>query len=203
MIEGKAIDQNSRARRLKAETAEIHERLDSAITAHKPFASVARYRQFLAMQHRFHAVMNGLYSRPSVADLLPDGDGRGRLNRVIADMADLDMASPAAVSQPKVDDAAVFGWLYVAEGSNLGAAFLLKEAEKLGLSETHGARHLAGAPEGRGLYWRRFTAALDGLVLSGQEEVEVVEGAKAAFAWGVASMEKSFGSDGLACAPAR
>jgi protein TonB len=53
------------------------------------------------------------------------------------------------------------GWLYVAEGSNLGAAFLLKEAVKLNLSGSFGARHLAGAPEGRGLHWRTFTAALD------------------------------------------
>ena len=37
------------------------------------------------------------------------------------------------------------GWLYVAEGSNLGAAFLIKEAEKLGLSETRMAHAISPA----------------------------------------------------------
>ncbi|MDP1908319.1 MAG: biliverdin-producing heme oxygenase, partial [Hyphomicrobium sp.] len=73
------------------------------------------------------------------------------------------------------------GWLYVAEGSNLGAAFLLKEAEKLGLSDTSGARHLAGAPEGRGLHWRTFVAALDAVTLSAAEEQRAVAEAEAAF----------------------
>ncbi len=62
------------------------------------------------------------------------------------------------------------GWLYVVEGSNLGAAFLLKDAAKLGLGEEFGARHLAGAPEGRGLHWRTFTAALDEIELTEEEE---------------------------------
>jgi heme oxygenase len=70
----------------------------------------------------------------------------------------------------------------VAEGSNLGAAFLLKAAQGLKLSETFGARHLAAAPEGRGLHWKTFTAALDGVSLSGSEEERVMTGAHAAFA---------------------
>lgn len=74
------------------------------------------------------------------------------------------------------------GWPYVAEGSNLGAAFLLKEAAKLGLSETFGARNLTGAPEGRGLNWRIFIAALDALEVLPVEDECVVAGAKFAFA---------------------
>ena len=70
------------------------------------------------------------------------------------------------------------GWLYVVEGSNLGAAFLLKDAAKLGLGEEFGARHLAGAPEGRGLHWRTFTAALDEIELTEEEERRVVSGAQ-------------------------
>jgi heme oxygenase len=80
----------------------------------------------------------------------------------------------------------------VAEGSNLGAAFLLKEAIKLGLSETFGARHLAAAPEGRGLHWKTFTAALDGVSLSAPEEGRVIAGAHAAFARVQESVDKVF-----------
>lgn len=192
MKEGNAVAESSRARRLKLETADIHEQLDSAITAHSPFADLDSYSRFLDMQYRFHAVMDDLYGRPQVCKALPDADDRRRLKRVVADMADTGTSRPDADVQPAIDDAAVFGWLYVAEGSNLGAAFLLKEAEKLGLSETYGARHLAGAAEGRGLHWRGFTAMLDGLVLSEGEEQRVVEGAKAAFNWAIVSMNEAF-----------
>ncbi|WP_204320942.1 biliverdin-producing heme oxygenase, partial [Enterobacter hormaechei] len=50
------------------------------------------------------------------------------------------------------------------------------------LSDTHGARHLAPAPEGPAAHWRTFTAALDAVTLSDAEEAQVVAGAKAAFA---------------------
>ena len=73
------------------------------------------------------------------------------------------------------------GWLYVAEGSNLGAAFLLKWAAALGLNETHGARHLAASPEGRARHWRSFTEALDGIELTQAEEGRVADGAREAF----------------------
>ena len=85
------------------------------------------------------------------------------------------------------------GWLYVAEGSNLGAAFLLKEAIKLGLNDGFGVRHLAAAPEGRGLHWKTFTAALDTVALTPEEEQRVVAGAKAAFARVQHAVDYSFG----------
>ena len=71
--------------------------------------------------------------------------------------------------------------LQQAEISRKHAAFLLKDAAKLGLTEEFGARHLAGAPEGRGLHWRTFTAALDEIALTVEEEERVVAGAEAAF----------------------
>lgn len=55
---------------------------------------------------------------------------------------------------------ALMGTLYVLEGSILGSQVLLKRALQLGLSDTHGARHLAlqsgGIDE-----WRRFLAVLE------------------------------------------
>lgn len=74
------------------------------------------------------------------------------------------------------------GWLYVVEGSKLGAAILYKLAGKLGLDENCGARHLAGHPDGRARHWRAFTAALDGLLLDEAAEQRVTAGAVAAFA---------------------
>lgn len=178
----------SRARRLKARTHETHDRLDKAIMANEPFSSRARYGRFLEVQHGFHHDIDALYANEVLDRLLPDLAGRRRLALIEQDLADLGIASPERDGTPAfgpgraIDIPAALGWLYVAEGSNLGAAFLLKAAAALGLSETFGARHLAGAPEGRGLHWRTFTAALDALDLPEAEEARVTAGAEAAFA---------------------
>ncbi|MFC5518835.1 biliverdin-producing heme oxygenase, partial [Kaistia terrae] len=144
-----------------------------------------RYALFLTVQHQFHRDIDALYSNPALDRLLPDLAGRRRFGDVEQDLGDLAVAVPAAATTPAFDGNAdiptALGWLYVAEGSNLGAAFLIKEAAKLGLSETFGARHLAGAPEGRGLHWKTFTAALDSVDLDEDEEARMIEGARAAF----------------------
>ena len=178
----------SRAKRLKARTHATHERLDSSIMAGEPFASRERYGLFLQVQHGFHREIDALYANPVLDRLLPDLPGRRRLGLIGQDLADLGIDPPVAAGEPafadggNVDVPTALGWLYVAEGSNLGAAFLLKAAAGLGLSEGFGARHLAAAPEGRGLHWKTFTAALDALELSEAEEARVTAGAEAAFA---------------------
>lgn len=178
----------SRSKRLKAATNATHERLDKSIMAGEPFASREQYTLFVKVQHAFHRDIDALYDDPVLDTLLPDLQGRRRLALIQHDLADLGAvmlafdAPPAFAAGTPVDLPTALGWLYVAEGSNMGAAFLLKWAkEKLGLSETFGARHLAGAPEGRGLHWKTFTAALDAVPLTDEEEARVVSGAETAF----------------------
>lgn len=179
---------SSRAKHLKDATHTTHDRLDKSIMMHKPFESRARYGLFVKMQHQFHRDIDALYESPVLDKLLPDLAGRRRFGLIGQDLTDLGetplatSAAPAFEGSKDLDLPTALGWLYVAEGSNLGAAFLLKEASKLGLSETFGARHLAAAPEGRGLHWKTFTAALDGVSLTGPEEQRVVAGARAGFA---------------------
>ncbi len=174
-----------RAKRLKAATTEAHERLDQRIMAAAPFASRDRYALFVQVQHQFHRDIDALYENAELDGLLPDLAGRRRLPLIVNDLQDLGRDVPVPNAPPafagKIDVPTALGWLYVAEGSNLGAAFLLKEAAKLDLSESFGARHLAGAPEGRGLHWRTFTAALDASQLSDDEEQRVIAGGTAAF----------------------
>ena len=179
--------ETSRAKRLKTATNETHERLDKSIMMQKPFESRERYGQFVQVQYLFHREIDALYSNAILDGMLPDLLGRRRFGLIEFDLADLAIVPPATDRPPSFDRVTVdiqsaLGWLYVAEGSNLGAAFLLKEAAKLGLSETFGARHLAAAPEGRGLHWKTFTAALDALQLTEPEETRVIDGARAAFA---------------------
>lgn len=179
-----STEASGRWQRLKSGTGTVHDRLDKRIMAAEPFASRERYGLFVAVQHAFHRDIDPLYARPELQALIKDLPGRRRLPLIEQDLADLGLAPPAATTAPaaeRLDTPAAIGWLYVAEGSNLGAAFLLKAAARLGLDETFGARHLAAAPEGRGLSWRNFTAALDAVQLGEEAEAQLVAGARAAF----------------------
>lgn len=177
-----------RAKRLKIATHGMHDRLDKSVMAHKPFESRTRYGLFVKVQHGFHREIDALYANPVLDKLLPDLSGRRRFDLIEQDLADLGITPPCLDTSPMfassidADLPTALGWLYVAEGSNLGAAFLLKEAKKLGLSETFGARHLAAAPEGRSLHWKSFIEALDGVRLTAPEEERVITAGRAAFA---------------------
>jgi heme oxygenase (biliverdin-IX-beta and delta-forming) len=175
-----------RSKRLKAATEGTHDRLDQRIMAARPFADRTNYGRFLAVQHAFHTDLAPLYADPRLAAFISDLEARNRLASIVADLADLDLPVPDAPpgSSPLPDAGDVptaLGWLYVAEGSNLGAAFLFKAAAAIGLDGNFGARHLAGHPDGRAQHWRSFTAALDGIDLSEDQEECVVAGCRAAF----------------------
>jgi len=175
-----------RAKRLRAATHSIHDRLDSRIMATDLFASIEHYGCFLRVQHAFHRDIDALYDSALLSEMLPHLASRRRLPLIAADLVDLriDVArtDDAPLFGERPDIATALGWLYVAEGSNLGAAFLFKDAAKLKLSETFGARHLAPAPEGRAVAWRTFTSALDAVNLTDEEEKRVIGGAADAFA---------------------
>jgi heme oxygenase (biliverdin-IX-beta and delta-forming) len=183
---------DSRTARLRAETHATHEGLDGRIMSLKPFADRQNYLRFLQVQCTFHAAIEALYTDDWLTGLLPDLGQRCRMAQVQADVTDLGGVplGLAEAEKPVIAGAEALGWLYVAEGSNLGAAFLLKAAkEQLGLSEEFGARHLAGHPEGRGLQWRRFTAALDAVELSAADDTRAVEGARRAFEFVLSRVE--------------
>ncbi len=173
---------------LRAATRDAHDRLDRSITAAAAFQTLAGYQQFAQVQYLFHRDIDALYGWPGLAALLPDLAGRRRLDLIAADLNDLGAELPADDRPPRfragetVELPTALGWLYVAEGSNLGAALLRKEAAGLGLSDVHGARHLAPSPAGPAAKWRAFTDAIDALDLTGAERRLAGAGAEAAFA---------------------
>ncbi len=195
-----ALEADGRWKTLKAATAATHDRLDKAIMAQDPFSARERYALFVTGQYGFHREIDALYDNPTLDALLPDLPGRRRFGLIAQDLADLGVSLPAFDTAPvfakgsEADLPTALGWLYVAEGSNLGAAFLLKAAAKLGLNEEFGARHLAGAPEGRGLHWRTFTAALDAVELDDESEARTIAGAEAAFRRVHSLMDSAFAS---------
>lgn len=144
----------------------------------RPFADREHYGRFLTMQFLFHRELDALFFYRNLEALHPDLGGRRRIELIALDFADIGLTLPSPTAAPlfqkagDIDLATALGWLYVVEGSNLGAAFLLKYAAQLGFNENFGARHLAGAPEGRGLHWRTFMAALDDIDLMDEQETK-------------------------------
>jgi heme oxygenase len=172
-----------RAALLKAHTHALHERLDARIMSLEPFADRARYGRFLRVQYRFQDTVEAGIDAATLSPFVPDLAERRRLYLIARDIADLGLEAPPAEPVARLSTAAeMLGWLYVAEGSTLGAAFLAKEAQKLGLDESFGARHLAPHPGGRGLHWRRFTQALDAAPLGAEGDALAAAAAAAAFA---------------------
>lgn len=178
----------SRALRLKALTRDTHERLDDAVMGAAAFATRDGYARFAGVQFLFHRDIDALYGDAALQRLLPDLAGRRRLPLLVSDLADLGLAAPPTAAPPvfapdaAVDVATALGWLYVAEGSRVGAALLRQAAARLGLSDAFGARHLAPAPEGPAAHWRSFITALDTIDLPARDEARVIAGAIAAFA---------------------
>ena len=162
-----------RSQRLNQITHAPHAELDALVKSHAPFDSRESFARFVVAQYLFQSELQALYNDPQLIAIVPD-----RL-----DLADLDTQVPAAVpgalANPSLGEA--MGWIFVSEGSKLGAAFLIKRAAALGLSDSFGARHLGEPAGGRAEGWKQFTRILDALDLSAEEDAAAERGAVAAF----------------------
>lgn len=186
------------SQRLKAETAEQHERMHALMARGNPFADRSSYTHFVAAQYLFQRDVEHLFRDAAVQATVPDLEMRGRQEASLADLADLGAPAPQGeLASAGVGMPAALGWLYVSEGSTLGAAFLFKEArERLGLSETFGARNLAAYPQGRALAWRAFVASLDTPALADPAlQNQVIAGANAAYDRFGSLLEQHFSID--------
>lgn len=172
-----------RSQRLNQITHAPHDRLDKTVKAHAPFETLENYSRFLVAQYLFQAELRALYNDPELIRLVPDLPLRCRADQAAADLADLGVALPPALPgaphAPALAEA--LGWLYVSEGSKLGAAFLIKRAVALNLNETFGARHLGEPEGGRAAGWKTFVRTLDAQVFSAEQEARLDAGAIAAF----------------------
>ena len=186
--------------RLRTSTAALHEKLDKLVMSEKPFENRENYGRFVIAQYLFQRDIESLYDEPRLLTMIPDLPSRPRLAAAAADLQDLGITIPEEAGAPAADTlglGAGLGWLYVSEGSKLGAAFLFKEAgQKLGLSETLGARNLAAPEGGRGAAWKRFVHVLDNNTLTDDEKEHVVDGARDAFERFAQLLALSYGRNG-------
>jgi heme oxygenase len=183
-----------RSQRLNQITNEPHTKLDALVKAHAPFETQANFARFVVAQYLFQSELVALYNDAELIKIVPDLAERCRAEAAKLDLGDLDTEVPApvagAVKNPSKAEA--LGWLFVSEGSKLGAAFLIKRAVGLGLSETFGARHLGEPAGGRAEGWKRFTRTLDALEFTAEEEAEVEKGAIDAFVRFTVLLEQAY-----------
>ena len=99
------------------------------------------------------------------------------------DLKDLGLApQSSSIATDHVSFPQALGWIYVSEGSTLGAAFLFKAAQsQFGFSADFAARNLAAYPEGRAVVWKRFKQAMDDANFSQEQQDQVIEGAMQGF----------------------
>lgn len=172
-----------RSQRLNQITHAPHEQLDKAVKAHAPFDTLGSYLRFVVAQYLFQTELQHLYSDSALEAIISDLPARCRAEQTRADLADLnmDLPLPLAGAVQKPSNAEALGWLFVSEGSKLGAAFLIKRAQALNLSDSFGARHLGEPAGGRAAGWKAFVRTLDELPMTAEQEAELDRGAIAAF----------------------
>lgn len=172
-----------RSQRLNQVTHAPHSELDALVKSHAPFETRENFARFVVAQYLFQNELKALYTDPKLIAIFPDLAARCRADAARLDLADLDTAVPAdfpgALHNPSLGEA--LAWLFVSEGSKLGAAFLIKRAAALELSDSFGARHLGEPEGGRAEGWKSFTRTLDSLELSPEEDAAAERGAVAAF----------------------
>lgn len=172
-----------RSQRLNQITHAPHEQLDKAVKANAPFETLESYKRFVVAQYLFQAELQHLYNDPELTKIVSDLPARCRAEHAKADLNDLNTELPQAVegAVENPSKAQAMGWLFVSEGSKLGAAFLIKRATALNLSDSFGARHLGEPVGGRAEGWKSFIRTLDGLNFTEQEEAQADQGAIEAF----------------------
>lgn len=184
-----------RSQRLNALTHEPHARLDALVKSHNPFGNRENFAKFVAAQYLFQYDLENLYRNAELANIVNDLPSRARVEQARLDLGDLNHAVPAGdetVRSATHGLGAALGWVFVSEGSKLGAAFLIKRAEALQLSDTFGARHLGEPEGGRAQGWKKFVAALDGVVLDAEQERHAEAAAIAAFNRFADHLERTF-----------
>lgn len=175
--------QESLMLQLKEVTAEEHDRMEQLMEQSGVFENQNNYAQFTLSQYYFQKDVEHLYLDKKVQELIPDLDIRGRSNAAYQDLADLKIIPQQEnIATGSVQYPESLGWIYVSEGSTLGAAFLYKAAEaKFGFNANFAARNLAAYPDGRAVVWKRFKQTLDAEGFNEEEQKQIIAGALAGF----------------------
>ncbi|MCW3796689.1 biliverdin-producing heme oxygenase [Sphingomonas sp. BN140010] len=166
---------------LKSATRAAHDRVDQAFGAFD-LADAADYRDFLAAHHAVIPGVERSLTMSRVGRVLPDWNDRRRGEALAADLDDLGLPR-AAPDGPivVVEPARALGWLYVLEGSRLGASVLAGRLLANPDEQCRRASRYLRHGRGGGL-WPSFLSVLEASKLSHVEFDAALAGALELFA---------------------
>ncbi|RUM07525.1 biliverdin-producing heme oxygenase [Rhizobium chutanense] len=111
---------------LRAQTADCHAEVDKLFGTFD-LSDREQYRTFLRAHARVVPAAENALDEAGVVRLLPDWPERRRAQLLLADIGELGDRMPERLPPPPLhDEAALWGALYVLEGSKLGGALLAK-----------------------------------------------------------------------------
>ena len=166
---------NAAHKLLREGTADCHGRVDAAFGSFD-LSSLAGYSDFLTAQARAFLPIEEALDLAGAAKLLPDWPERKRGNALIADLNCLKVHIPKPCIVPKVGSpAAIWGQVYVLEGSRLGGKMLRNSLDQ------DMPQAFLGHHAGRGA-WRDLLDRIDRDLTEPVDHAIALESARATFA---------------------
>ncbi|MCB5174533.1 biliverdin-producing heme oxygenase [Microvirga lenta] len=152
--------------RLKIETRTAHDRIETAIDLDRRIASRDGYRALLCRFYGFHVAWEGM-----AGDFAPDPHffrRRCKTDLLVKDLRALGMTAREISRLPRCDSlmplpapAAVWGSMYVVEGSTLGGAVIARDVERrLGLNAETGCAYFRSYGRETAVMWKSFGTML-------------------------------------------
>ena len=180
------------AKRLKEQTTTIHDSVDNLVMSVEPFTNKENYIKFLKLQSVFHKAVDHIYKDPELNKAIPELEYMARYDAVTQDLADLgDKPYEYGKPLPHETGNKAIGWLYCAEGSNLGAAFLFN-TRKNWITPANTALVTSLPIRTARQHWRAFVEHLNALGLSPEAEAEAIKAQKIAFAFYKVVLRETF-----------
>ncbi|KFI33919.1 heme oxygenase [Haematobacter missouriensis] len=145
---------------LRTATHALHDVVDKTVGS---VDSLAGYGDYLLALFRFRIAVETALQTISLPEGLRGWQPARVAPALLSDIRDLGLTPMAPLAGGPILDArreTAYGTLYVLEGATLGAQVLLRQAQTLGLTGEHGARHLV-LQAGRIPQWREFLARLE------------------------------------------
>jgi heme oxygenase len=165
--------------RLKQVTGEAHHDLDGRLGA-LDLSTLDGYRRFLEISAAALLPLEAALEAAGVAAIFTDWPRRTRRAAIEADLARVGGFPRSLEKQPALNRNAVFGTMYVLEGSRLGAKYLLRTVALSANPAVASATAYLGHGSGQHL-WQSFLHVLQREPFAPGDEAEIIAGASWAF----------------------
>jgi heme oxygenase len=185
------VDYSEFLRKLRAETAPMHEILEQNRLSQAIVAENITLNEYIIYLKLFYGFVKPFEDKVygSLGHIITDAASRRRSGALALDLAYFGMEADAIDALPLYDiagslhsDAIRMGGMYVLEGSTLGGQVITRHLNKaLGLQGPDGVRFFSGHGKNTGPVWKNFVEMFAGFAVGSHKEDEVIAGAQIVF----------------------